>query len=140
MLSRLNHTRSILSSLQTVLIIGAVLLLSGCGPKATGTGPDVSSGPGGVRLGMTRQEVVQAMLEEVQALQMAGLVQNPYATRFVQGRDGNTVEVMYYYLRMVRGDNVVTEEELIPVILQDGVVAGWGWEALEAKTGSRPGP
>ncbi len=80
------------------------------------------------------------MLEEVQALQMAGLVQNPYATRFVQGRDGNTLEVMYYYLRMAKGDNVVTEEELIPVILQDGVVVGWGWETLESMVGERPVP
>jgi hypothetical protein len=91
-------------------------------------------------LDMTRQEVVQTMLDEVQLLQMSGQVTNPYATRFVKNPDGESLEVMYYYMGMKKGDDLVTEEELLPVILKDNAVVGWGWEALEDMTGSRPGP
>ena len=98
------------------------------------------TGPGGVRVGMTRQEVVQAMLDEVQLLQMSGRVTNPYATRFVKNPDGESLEVMYYYMGMRKGDDLVTEEELVPVILKADSVVGWGWEALEEMVGSRPDP
>lgn len=89
---------------------------------------------------MTRPEVVQAMLDEVQLLQMSGQVTNPYATRFVRNINGESMEVMYYYTGMKKGDDLVTEEELMPIILIDNSVIGWGWEALEGMTGSRPVP
>ena len=47
---------------------------------------------------------------------------------------------MYYYMGMKKGDNLVTENELVPVILKDNAVAGWGWETLEEMTGGRQVP
>ena len=89
---------------------------------------------------MSRQEVIQAMLDEVQLLQMSGQVTNPFATRFVKDPDGESLEVMYYYMGMKRGDDKVSEDELVPIILKEDTVVGWGWEALEDMAGSRPGP
>jgi hypothetical protein len=89
---------------------------------------------------MTRDEVVQTMLDEVQLLQMSGQVTNPYATRFVRNIDGESMEVMYYYTGMKKGDDLVTEEELIPIILKSDVVTGWGWNTLEDLVGFRPIP
>jgi len=123
-----------------ILVFLFVSLLIGCSPGQPGSGSKPVSGPGGVTLGMTRQEVVQTMLDEVQLLQMSGQVTNPYATRFAKNPDGESLEVMYYYMGMKKGDDLVTEEELLPVILKDNAVVGWGWEALEDMTGSRPGP
>jgi len=91
-------------------------------------------------MGMTRSEVVQVMLDEVQLLQMSGQVTNPYATRFIRNIDGDPLEVMYYYMGMKKGDDLVTDDELVPIILMDNAVAGWGWAALEKMAGSRPGP
>jgi len=110
--------------------------LVGCsqGPPA---GP--AAGPGGVMLGMTRQEVIQVMLDDVQQLQMSGMVTNPFKTRFFRNVDGATLEVMYYYTGMKRGDDRVTREEVTPVILKDDAVVGWGWEALQEMTGKRQG-
>jgi len=79
------------------------------------------------------------MLDEVQLLQMSGQVTNPYATRYMENRDGEPLEVMYYYMGMKKGDDQVTGEELVPVILKGDAVIGWGWETLERMVGSRPG-
>ena len=117
-----------------------ISLLSGCSQDTTGEKSGPKAGPGGVKMGMTRSEVIQVMLDEVQLLQMSGQVTNPYATRFIRNIDGDTLEVMYYYMGMKKGDDLVTEEELVPIILKDNAVAGWGWAVLEKMTGSRPGP
>ena len=89
---------------------------------------------------MTRPEVVQTMLDEVQLLQMSGQVTNPYATRYVRNIDGESMEVMYYYTGMKKGDDLVTEDELVPIIMKSGVVTGWGWNTLEDLVGFRPIP
>lgn len=117
-----------------------ILVVSGCGCDRSNTPDQSEIGPGGVRLGMTRQEVAQVMLDEVQLLQMSGQVTNPYATRYVENFDGESLEVMYYYTGMRKGDDLVTVEELLPVILKDNAVIGWGWKTLEVVTGTRPSP
>ena len=89
---------------------------------------------------MTRPEVVQTMLDEVQLLQMSGQVTNPYATRYVRNIDGESMEVMYYYTGMKKGDDLVTEDELVPIILKSDAVTGWGWNTLEDLVGFRPIP
>ncbi|MCJ7499354.1 DUF3192 domain-containing protein [bacterium] len=130
---------SIIRSL-VIFIFLLTSLLIGCEGNQAGNGKEPLTGPGGIRIGMTRPEVVQAMLDEVQLLQMSGQVTNPYATRFVRNIDGESMEVMYYYTGMKKGDDLVTEDELVPIILKDNSVIGWGWEALEGMTGSRPVP
>ena len=91
-------------------------------------------------VGMSRPEVIQTMLEEVQLLQMSGQVTNPYATRYVRNIDGESLEVMYYYTGMKKGDDLVTEDELVPIILKSGTLTGWGWNTLEDMVGFRPIP
>jgi hypothetical protein len=100
----------------------------------------INTGPGGVRLGMSRMEVVQVMLDDVQFLQMSGQAANPYATRFVNDLRDEQLEVMYYYTGMKSPDDRVNNQELVPIILKDNSVIGWGWETLEAMTGERPYP
>ena len=80
------------------------------------------------------------MLDEVQQLQMSGRVTNPYATRFIKNVSGESLEVMYYYTGMKKGDDIVTEDELVPIILKDDSVVGWGWKMLEDMVGGRPSP
>ena len=97
-------------------------------------------GPGGVKMGMSRADVIQVMLDEVRLLQMSGQARNPYATRFVNDLRDEQLEVMYYYTGMKKPDDRVTADELMPVILKDDSVVGWGWETLEAMTGGRSSP
>jgi len=114
-----------------------ISLLIGCSQDSTGEKSGPKAGPGGVKMGMTRSEVIQVMLDEVQLLQMSGRVTNPYSTRFFKNFDGESLEVMYYYTGMKKGDDLVTEDELLPVILKDNAVVGWGWETLVVMTGSK---
>jgi hypothetical protein len=131
-----------MSGIRRTIIFAFLLasLLIGCSPDKTVTVPEPLSVNGGVELGMSRQDVIQAMLDEVQLLQMSGQVTNPYATRFVKDSDGESLEVMYYYMGMKKSDDKVSEDELVPIILKEDAVVGWGWEALEEMAGSRPGP
>jgi hypothetical protein len=122
------------------LVFLLTLSLAGCSQDHADPVNDALTGPGGVTVGMTREEVVQSMLEEVQLLQMSGQVTNPYATRFVRNIDGESMEVMYYYTGMKRGDDLVTEDELVPIIMKSGAVTGWGWNTLEDLVGFRPIP
>jgi chorismate mutase len=119
-----------------ILLLSAVT--TGCGEKAAEY--KALTGPGGVTLGMTRMEVVQAMLDETRRLQMSGQASNPYASRYINNLRDEPLEVMYYYLRMKKPDDLVSEEELVPIILKDDIVVGWGWETLEEMVGGRPGP
>ena len=98
--------------------------------KGTPSTPAAAEGPGGITLGMDRSEVLQRMLEEVQALQMSGKVRNPYDRGFRSGPDGTLYEVMFYYTGLARGDNEVSDDELVPVLLVDGKVVGWGREEM----------
>ncbi len=41
--------------------------------------------------------------------------------------EGGTWEVLFYYVRLVADDGVVTDDELEPVVLRDGYLAGVGW-------------
>ena len=51
---------------------------------------------------------------------------NPMRSGTWQTEDG-TLEVLFYYVRLVRDDGVVTDDELEPVVLRDGYLVGVGW-------------
>ncbi len=111
----------------TGLVLLVVTLPSGCRQR-TVQPAEQASGPGGVTLGMTSSQVQQVMLDEVQQLQMAGLVRNPYSKEVHRSADGTVTEVWFYYLGPKRGDNRISDDELVPIIFQEGQVVGWGWE------------
>lgn len=116
------------------------IMMISCSTDPSGTGSGIKCGPGGVLMGMTRQEVIQVMHDEVQLLQMSGQPLNPYSTRYMNGLRDESLEVMYYYTGMKKPDDRVTGEELVPIILMDDAVVGWGWDVLEEMTGARQGP
>jgi hypothetical protein len=59
---------------------------------------------------------------------------NPMRTgTYETGAD--TWEVLLYYVRMVDDDGVVSDEELEPVVLKNGFLAGVGWTFWTATAG-----
>jgi len=52
---------------------------------------------------------------------------NPMRTATFE-QDGQVWEVLYYYVRLVKDDGVITDDELEPVVLLDGYLAGIGWQ------------
>ena len=55
---------------------------------------------------------------------------NPYRTETIS--DGEkTLEVLYYYTDIKRNDGAITDDELTPLVFDNGRLIGWGWSFLE---------
>jgi hypothetical protein len=65
-------------------------------------------------------------------------IDNPYRTEVLVGKDGKTYEVLYYYTDMKARDDKITDDELTPVVLQDGKLVGWGYPFLDQKVPPKP--
>jgi len=65
-------------------------------------------------------------------------IDNPYRTEVLVGKDGKTYEVLYYYTDMKTRDDKITDDELTPVVLQDGKLIGWGYPFLDQKVPPKP--
>ena len=51
---------------------------------------------------------------------------NPMREEHVKGIDGVGYDVLYYYTDMHARDNLITDDELTPIVFRDGKVAGIG--------------
>lgn len=51
---------------------------------------------------------------------------NPYNIETFQGASGKIYEVILYYAGIKKRDGVVTDDELIPIVLEDEKLVGWG--------------
>jgi len=96
-----------------------------------------------LQVGMTKQEVLNVMGNESKTDHYANheqlTVTNPYKSEMYQAGD-NVLEVLYYYTDKKHGTKVgpygwsqatqVTDDELTPILFEDGKVIGWGSSAL----------
>ncbi len=96
-----------------------------------------------LNLGMTKQEVLTLMGTESKTDHYANheqvTVTNPYRSETYKA-GGNVLEVLYYYTDKKHETKVdvwgwsqatqVTDDELTPVLLENGKVIGWGNSAL----------
>jgi hypothetical protein len=80
--------------------------------------------------GQTRDQVMAIMgtdsTEVAKGVFRTGKIANPYCseTHEVNGYDW---EILYYATNVRNTDGALTEEELTPVVLKDGLLDGWGW-------------
>jgi hypothetical protein len=104
-------------------------------------------------VGMTKAEVLKAMgVESVQTYKKSALpskkaskkvsdeiraryrgkrINNPYRTEANRTPDGIYVEILLYYTDQQNSDGAITDDELTPLVVEDGVLAGWGWRFLD---------
>jgi Protein of unknown function (DUF3192) len=57
-------------------------------------------------------------------------IDNPYRTESVTGKDGRRYEVLYYYTDLKQRDDKITDDELTPLIFENGKLIAWGHDAL----------
>ena len=67
----------------------------------------------------------------------AGTQRQARRTKVLTGKDGKTYEVLYYYTDLKAHDDKITNDELTPVVLQDGNV-GWGYPFLDQRAPLKP--
>jgi len=139
------------------LLLAAVLLSPGCSSvtqSAGGFRAENRSNLERLTTGMSRSQVISIMgtqsaprpmgtetsgqarterdtmgVTQVQILtgSSAPALYNPMRTGTYETSQ-HTWEVLFYYARLVEDDGMVSEDELEPVVLRDGFLAGVGWE------------
>jgi len=91
-----------------------------------------------LELGFTKGKVLEVMGESTDTLKSNQLrdsgtpnerviINNPYRSSAFT-KSGTQIEILLYYTDLKSNDGAITDDELTPIILIDGKVAGWGWE------------
>jgi hypothetical protein len=109
----------------------AILIIAGC---ATASGVRVMNRENLLRLsiGMTKQEVLNTMGTKTFEIYGDGVdtkINNPYRSEIIPD-EGKNLEVLYYYTDVKQTDGAVTDDELTPLVLDQGKLIGWGWSFL----------
>ena len=128
-----------------ILFIG--LLVAGCvssTPKGTASIPNapttlLNTPIDQIQLGMTYQQLANFIKSSVIVGYQKSptdpsvfeplIFKNPLKAEVVKN-DDKEYEVFYYLGEMKKADSMITDDELIPVIFQNGYVVGKGWDFL----------
>jgi len=57
-------------------------------------------------------------------------ITNPYRSEILQGKD-KTLEVVYYVTDDKNNDGAISDDELTPLVFDNGKLIGWGWSFLQ---------
>jgi len=85
---------------------------------------------------MSKEDVTKLMGTKTTSINLSGgsyllpdsydKISNPYRTETLQGKD-KVFEVWYYYTDIKNRDGAITDDELLPVVFDEGKLIGWGW-------------
>lgn len=139
-----------------IFLIMMVMLFSGCAPLFVGAGVTTavmeSRKPLSdvVKINQNNLKSLTYGISEKFALEIMGqksltayekekkiLILNPYKTEYFR-RGHKSYKAMYYVTDVVVADDVFTKEELTPLIFEQEVLIGWGWDFLNKKAASFP--
>jgi len=123
------------------IIISLVLLLSGCSNFYLDTSDllrtqnteNLKKLTVGLRL-----EVAKELMGTEPSKSLFKWIDNPYRIETLKGKDGKNYEVLYYYTELKQRDDKITDDELTPLVFQDGKLIGWGYAYLDQKVPPRP--
>ena len=94
---------------------------------------------GNIYLGMTRVQVEEALGDSVRIgyrdIREGGahqeiLIKNPYRAETLRGL-GEAYEVLFYVTDIKNPDGAITDDELTPVVFDNGLLAGKDWKFYE---------
>lgn len=88
-------------------------------------------------VGQSREQVLDAMGREPLTIAASGLrtvtIPRPYDTE-THAAAGAVWEILYYPGALEDTKLPLEDSELVPVVLRDGKLAGWGWTYLDGLT------
>jgi hypothetical protein len=123
------------------IVILLLLMLAGCGNFYLDTSDLLRTQNAEnikkLTVGM-RKDVVMEMMGTEPSKGVFMWIDNPYRTETLTGRDGKTYEVLYYYSQLKQRDDKITDDELTPLVFQDGKLIGWGYPFLDQKVPPKP--
>jgi len=117
-----------------------VILVSGCATTLSDIITPNREGLLKLSIGMTKGEVLGIMPKgKGTVIPFAGpytgligrgiTINNPYRSEILQGKD-KTFEVIYYVTDIKTKESVVTDDDLTPLVFDNGKLIGWGWNFL----------
>ena len=90
-----------------------------------------------IELGMTKKEVVESMggIKTIQTYTSRDFmyrvkgdkISNPYSRDLKMDKEGNSIEILWYYTDKKEADGAINKDELTPIILEENLVVGMGW-------------
>lgn len=80
-------------------------------------------------IGMSKQDVLKVMGTKTETDGFQS-INNPYRSETLRG-ENKTLEVLYYYTDIKKSDGAITDDELTPLVFDDGKLIGWGWSFFE---------
>ena len=91
--------------------------------------------------GLTKDEAIKIMGTEGKSMCTAvgpfaicmrsQFINNPYRTTGFQS-ESKAYDILYYWTDVKQRDDVITDDELTPLIFEDGKLIGWGRDLLDA--------
>lgn len=59
------------------------------------------------------------------------IINNPYKNEILRDKDNKVFEVIYYVTDVKKSDNAISDDELTPLVFDNGKLIGWGWGFLQ---------
>ena len=59
------------------------------------------------------------------------IINNPYKNEILRSKDDKVFEVIYYVTDVRKSDDTISDDELTPLIFDNGKLIGWGWGFLQ---------
>ena len=94
-----------------------------------------------IDIGMSKQDVIEKMggVRSIQTYTSSDFmtrskfekISNPYSRDIKQDKDGNSIEILWYYTDIKEADDAINKDELTPIILENNKVVGEGWGFYE---------
>jgi hypothetical protein len=123
------------------LIVASALVLAGCSNIYLDTSDLLrarnTEGLAKLTVGL-RKEVAMEMMGTEASKGVFMWIDNPYRSETLTGKDGKSYEVLYYYSDMKQRDDKITDDELTPLVFQDGKLIGWGYPFLDQRVPPKP--
>ena len=131
-----------LSTAFLMCLLFLVMTVSGCIPGRTLSEVTAPNRANLLKLsiGMSKQEAIDIMGTDEMSVfyrppyegalrKKTIIITNPYRSEIFQGKD-KTLEVIYYVTDVKRDDGAITDDELTPLVFDNGTLIGWGWGFL----------
>ena len=115
-----SHNREMLNKLSVGMTKAEVLEIMGTDSVQTYKKPALPSNKGSKKIS-----------DEMRALYRSERITNPFRTETSHTADGVSVEILLYYTDTLNVDGAITDDELTPLVIEGGVLAGWGWVFLD---------
>lgn len=81
--------------------------------------------------GLTLEEVLATMGEGTWGSGSSTRIANPHRRESFPMKGGAQADVLFFYTDLRTSDGKITEDELSPLYLEDGVLVGWGRTAFD---------